>query len=162
MSFLPKPLMLHASGAAAITITPEACAAAVIDVVPAAMRALRRAMRDKVGDGLSVPQFRCLNYIDRHGGVSLGEVATFLGVSPATASVMVERLKVAGHVAGGVSASDRRRSVLHSSSAGRLMLAAIREATQAEFTQLLRRHATPELATLHRGMQLLKTTLKHE
>jgi DNA-binding MarR family transcriptional regulator len=133
-----------------------------MDVVPTAMKAMRRAMRARVGEGLSVPQFRCLNYIDRHAGASVGQVANFLGVSLATASVMVDRLKLAGHVDGSVSAADRRRSVLQSSSAGRSLLSVIRDATQAEFAELLRRHTGPELATLLEGMQLLKLTFRPE
>jgi DNA-binding MarR family transcriptional regulator len=133
-----------------------------MDVVPAVMTAMRTAMRARVGEGLSVPQFRCLNYIDRHAGASVGQVATFLGVSLATASVMVDRLKLAGHVDGSVSAADRRRSVLQSSSAGRRLLTVIRDATQAELAELLRRHPAPELATLLEGMRLLKLTFKHE
>ncbi len=133
-----------------------------MDVVPAAMKAMRTAMRDRVGEGLSVPQFRCLHYIDRHAGVSVGQVATFLGVSLATASVMVDRLKLAGHVDGSVSAADRRRAVLQSSSAGRRLLTVIHDATRAEFAELLRQNTASELATLLEGMQLLKLTFKNE
>lgn len=138
----------------------NACAAAVIDVLPAAMNAMRSAMRLGIPDGLSVPQFRCLNYIDLHDGASLGEVSAFLGVTLATASAMVERLAQAGHVESAVSARDRRRAELHSLPAGRRMLASMREATQAEFAQLLSRYPQRDLAALLRGLQLLKTTFK--
>lgn len=160
MDTSPPTSALRSASADCPAITPEACAAVVIDVVPAAMRAMHHATRARVGDGLSVPQFRCLAYIDRHPETSLGDVAGFLGVSPASASAMVERLKQAGHVDDSVCAKDRRRSALRSSSSGRRMVASMRGATLAELARLLGQHSAQQLATLLQGMQLLKATFK--
>ena len=140
----------------------DTCAAAVIDVLPLAMSAMRTSMRQRLGEGLSVPQFRCLNFIDLHPGSTLGEVAGFLGVTLATASAMVERLVQAGHVAASVSAGDRRRSALSSSASGRSVLSSMRAATQSEFAQRLSKHSPQDLAALLRGLQLLKSTFQQE
>ena len=58
------------------------CADDVLDVLPDAMDAIRLGMRSQLSNRLSVPQFRCLNFIDHTSGCSVGEVAAFLGVLP--------------------------------------------------------------------------------
>jgi DNA-binding MarR family transcriptional regulator len=86
------------------------CAQAVLEVMPAVMDAMRGAMRLQVGEPLTVPQFRCLNFIAQRPGSSVSAVAAFLGVTLPTASVMVDRLVRAGAVAPRTAAADRRRS----------------------------------------------------
>ena len=75
----------------------RACADDVLDVLPDAMDAIRSGMRSQLDTRLSVPQFRCLNFVDRQPGCSLGELAAFLGVTMPTASAMVDRLVRAGY-----------------------------------------------------------------
>jgi len=160
----PPPLLGRVEPSARPNVHPSAedCAAAVIDVLPVAMAAMRSAMRQRIGDGLSVPQFRCLNFIDLHADSTVGEVASFLGVTLATASAMVDRLVQAGHVVAKVAAGDRRRSALRSLPSGQRLLAAMRLSTQADFAQKLRHHLPQDLADLLRGLQLLKSTFEPE
>ena len=113
------------------------CAAAVLDTVPAVMDTLRQAMRRHVGDEMSVPQFRGLNFIAQRAGCSIGDVAAFLGVTMPTASAMAERLVRAGLVETRADASDRRRTPLHITAAGAAQLRRIRRGAHEDLSQAL-------------------------
>lgn len=142
------------------TATATACAAALIEMLPTAMTAMRSSMRKRIGGALSVPQFRCLNYIDRNPGAALGQVASFLGVTLATASAMTERLVQAGFVASAVSQRDRRRAELRCLPAGRRILSAMRDATLSDFAVLLQQHPPRVLNQMLNALQLLNATFK--
>jgi len=121
------------------------------------MDALRNAMRGHVGEQLSVPQFRCLNFISQQPGASVSEVAAFLGVALPTASTMVDRLVRAGAVAPRTAADDRRRSQLHLTDAGAAQLAQIRLGARAELAQILAERSADELRVLHAGLAVLRS-----
>src|SRR5690348_14128741 len=112
-------------------------ASEVLEVIPAVMDALRNAMRHHVGDQLSVPQFRCLQFIGQQPGASISAVAAFLGVAVPTASTMFDRLARAGAIEPRTAADDRRRSQLHLTKAGAAQLAQIRRGARAELAQVL-------------------------
>jgi DNA-binding MarR family transcriptional regulator len=128
----------------------------MLEVIPAVMDALRHAMRNHVGDQLSVPQFRCLQFIAHQPGASVSAVAAFLGVTLPTASAMVDRLARAGAIAPQTAADDRRRSQLHLTSAGKAQLAEIRLGARAELAQVLATRSVEELRTLHAGLTVLR------
>jgi len=132
-------------------------AAEVLEVIPAIMDALRHAMRRHVGEQLTVPQFRCLNFIALQPGASVSAVASFLGVTLPTASTMVERLVRAGDVEPRTSTEDRRRSQLHLTRAGAAHLAAIRRGARKELAQVLATRSGEELRTLNAGLEVLRT-----
>src|SRR4030095_6687947 len=90
----------------------------VLDVVPAVMDALRGATRRHVRQ-MSVPQFRCLNFVSHEPGCSISDVAAFLGVTLPTASAMIDRLVRAGALRTRPSRDDRRRTPLHLTAGGR-------------------------------------------
>jgi DNA-binding MarR family transcriptional regulator len=139
----------------------QACAAALFDVLPAVMDAMRFAMRDQLGEGLSVPQFRCLRFIADKRGTSVSEVAGFLGVTLATASAMIERLVRAGYVVSATSRIDRRRTVLNATGPGRALMGRIRRGAQAELAQALAASNDAELAELSGGLEVLKARFHH-
>lgn len=149
----------NGSAAASITSSPTAkkSAAEVLEVIPAVMDALRNAVRNHVGDQLSVPQFRCLNFIREQPGASVSEVAAFLGVTLPTASTMVDRLVRAGAVEPRTAAEDRRRSQLHLTEAGAAQLAQIRLGARSELAHLLAERSAEELRALHAGLAVLRS-----
>jgi DNA-binding MarR family transcriptional regulator len=155
MARTPRAPRAKDAQSAALTTT----AAAVLDTVPAAMDALRHAMRRHVGDEMSVPQFRSLNHVDQHAGCSIGDLAAFLGVTMPTASAMVERLVRAGLVETRADAADRRRSPLHITAAGSAQLRRIRRGAHDDLTQALAACSPDELATLQAGLQLIRRVL---
>lgn len=67
-----------------------------------------------VEDSLTLPQFRMLVVLDGRGPLSLSRLAGELGVRPSTAMRMIDRLVAAGTVARGVTAEDRRTSMISS------------------------------------------------
>lgn len=137
-------------------LRPEDSAAEVLEVVPAVMDALRNAMRAHVGEQLSVPQFRCLNFIAQQPGASVSAVAGFLGVTLPTASTMVDRLVRAGAVTPDTDTQDRRRLRLRLTQAGATQLAQIRRGARAELAQVLAQRSAGELSTLHAGLAVLR------
>ncbi len=124
--------------------------------MPAVMDAMRSAMRQQVGEHLSVPQFRCLNFIAREPGSSVSAVAAFLGVTLPTASAMVDRLVKAGAVAPTTALADRRRSELHLTDAGLAQVRLIRRGARGEFARALATCSTDELQSLRHGLAVLQ------
>lgn len=138
----------------------ERCAQAVMDAVPPVMRFIRAEMRRHGSPALSVPQFRTLNYLRRHAGASLSEVADHLGVTNATASNMVDRL-VKGGLVDRVAASDeRRRSVLTLTEAGADLLRVARSATRSQLAAALARLSAEEIDLVSRSMLLLESVFR--
>jgi DNA-binding MarR family transcriptional regulator len=136
--------------------TPDACADAVMDVVPAVMDAVRGAMRKHVGPQLSVPQFRCLAFIEREPGGSIGAVASFLGVTMPTASAMVDRLVRAGAVLPSADPGDRRRLRLHITPAGGSQLDKIRSGARDDLAHTLATREPAALRALLAGLDELR------
>ncbi|NOX45152.1 MAG: MarR family transcriptional regulator [Caldiserica bacterium] len=102
--------------------------------------------------GISPPQFALLDWVARHPGARLGEIAAGLGVTPPTVSVAVQRLEEAGLVIRRRDPGDRRvvrlfptprGAALHRKAEGfkRLraekLLAALAPAERAELVRLL-------------------------
>lgn len=134
----------------------QACAADLIEVLPVVMNAVRVAMRRHVSGGLSVPQFRCLNFVDQRPGSSLSAVAAFMGTSLPTASANADRLVRAGLLEAVPAAADRRRSELRVTAAGRSLLDGMRELARGELALRLCELTAPQLAGLGDSMALLK------
>ena len=87
----------------------NALAERLMEALSGATRRVRREMRNHSGQELTVPQFRALRYVQRHPGTDLTSVATHLGMSPSSASALVERLSRAGYVDRMTDPQERRR-----------------------------------------------------
>ena len=140
----------------------ESSAAALIDTIPGVMDTMRSSLRSHVGDQLTVPQFRCLAFIFRHGGCSVTEVSSFMGVTKATASVMVDRLMRSGSILVANDSRDRRRSMLHISSTGQSQLQTIRAEARKDFAQAMKGLSSSELKALNAGLEILRKTFRHQ
>jgi DNA-binding MarR family transcriptional regulator len=134
-----------------------ACAAEVIDVLPVVMDAMRDAMRHHIDGGLSVPQFRCLNFVDGNPGVSVSDVAAFMGVTLATASSTADRLARAGYLEAARSTADRRRSELSVSELGSALLGRMRERARGDLALVLGRLSARDLNAARAGLAVLST-----
>lgn len=138
------------------------CATAVLEVVPSVMDSVRSAIRLHVGDQLSIPQFRCLNFIARMPGCSIGSAAAFLGVTMPTASAMVDRLVRAGSVATCPDTLDRRRARLTLTDAGRTQLRAVRRGARVEVARALSACSGDELRVVHEALAVLSRVFQSE
>lgn len=153
---MPEPLRRAAARGPA-----DDCAAAVLEVVPHVMNTVRSSMRRNVGESLSIPQFRCLGFIDRNPQASVSDVAAFLGVTLATASAMVDRLVRAGYVVAEPSAQDRRRTALSIQDTGRALLGQIRRGAHRDLTAALKGASAADLDVVTTGLQVLKRLMRH-
>ncbi len=140
----------------------RACAAEIIEVIPVVMNAVRLSMRNNIGDGLSIPQFRCLGFISRECEPSIGDVAGFLGVTLATASAMVDRLAQAGYVKTEVSQVDRRRASLKISATGEALVDRIRASARLDMAAAMSDADPADLAALRSGLAALKKLFRLE
>ena len=138
------------------TALSRACAEDVLDVLPRAMDAVRLGMRSQLSGGLTVPQYRCLNFVDRNEGCSLGEVAAFLGVTLPTASALVDRLVRAGHAESMPSPKDRRRTRLTISRSGKALLEQVRADARGELASTLAQRPAEDLRAISAGLAALK------
>ncbi|MGL5064483.1 MAG: MarR family winged helix-turn-helix transcriptional regulator [Microcoleus sp.] len=73
-------------------ITPELCAAEVVEIIPLIVGFIRMEMRNHGEPFLSVSQFRTLMFLYRHPGCSLSKLADHLGVTRPTATALCDRL----------------------------------------------------------------------
>lgn len=135
------------------------CAQDMLDTVPALMDALRGSLRGQAVSDLSIPQFRCLAYVARNRGCSIGQVAAFLGVRMPTASAMVDRLARAGALESQPDASDRRRVILQLTEAGRARLGRIRRAARDEIAVALAGCDAAEIEMLRTAFGILRRAM---
>lgn len=152
MAAAPRPF----NGSESPAARPQDCADSVLRVMPTVMDAMRGAMRRQVDGQLSVPQFRCLHFVARQPGCSLGAVAAFLGVTLPTASAMVDRLVKAGALAPGTAAADRRRSALNLTATGRAQMRQIERRARGEFARALATCSGAELQAVLAGLAILQ------
>lgn len=134
-----------------------ACAAELIEVLPAVMDTVRVAMRQHVGGGLSVPQFRCLNFVELQPGTSVSAVSAFMGTTLATASATADRLARAGLLEAVASATDRRRSELRVTAAGAALLEGMRASARQELAARLARMSPADVRRVRDGLAVLST-----
>ncbi|AGP52138.1 hypothetical protein M271_02530 [Streptomyces rapamycinicus NRRL 5491] len=91
----------------------------------------------EVEESLTPPQFRMLVVLDGRGPLSLSGLAGELGVQPSTAMRMIDRLVAAGMAARGVSAEDRRTSVISLTKGGRRIVAEATERRRQEIARIV-------------------------
>ena len=156
---MPREMGRPAAAAPAATGgAAEACAAELLEVVPAVMRFIRAEMRSHRAPGLTVPQFRTLMYVHRHSAASLTELSEHLGLTPASTSTLVDGLARRGHLLRAASASDRRRICLSLTAAGHEAMETIRRKTRATLADSLSSLAPAEMQAVGRAMAALRRT----
>jgi DNA-binding MarR family transcriptional regulator len=134
----------------------ETCAATLMETVPLIMQVIRADMRAIGATTLSVPQFRTLAFLDRHSGASLSQLADHLGVTPATASAITERLVQQHYVQRFSHPQERRRVVLSLTEAGMQHLQQARNHTRCQIAALLDRLPEDQVLQIEESLRLLK------
>lgn len=146
-----QPLALGSTRAA----SPSTCAAQLLDVAPLVMRRIRNEMRRRTMPGLSLPQFRALNYLRKHPGSSLSDVAQHLGLTLPSTSRLVQRLVTHKVVVRRVG-RDRRCNKLSLTERGRLALASARMETFEQLAEILKPLSHRDLATVSVALLVLE------
>jgi DNA-binding MarR family transcriptional regulator len=133
----------------------DACAGAVLDVVPAVVRFIRHAMLSHRSLGLSVPQFRTLALLTRSPHVSLSCVADNIGSSLPAASRMIGVLVAKKLVVRQGSKSDRRQLSLALTSRGAEAFKASRNQARKNLAEKLVSLGIEEHDRISSGLTLL-------
>ena len=126
----------------------------MIEIIPIAMRAIRREMRGHAMPELSVAQFRILSRLDREPQ-SNKQLAEWVGVSTAAMSRTIEGLVVRGYVQRKAAENDRREVVLGLSQNGKKKYESIKESTKTKLMPQLEKLSEAKLKKLHEGLFVL-------
>src|SRR5215468_10363075 len=137
-------------------VTADECAVQLVETVPLVTRSIRAEMRRNRRDDLNVPQFRTLAYIGRHPGTSLSDVADHIGLTRATMSKMVDRLKARELVVRQEAPDDRRRVCLELTPLGLSTWQSSRKATRSQLAAQLTALSPEERATIVQAMETLR------
>ena len=132
------------------------CAREVLGVMPSVMWAIRRQMRSRRGDALSVPQFRAMILIEQNPSACLSAVAEQVGSSRPSASRLVAGLVSNGLLTRKIDAADRRHCCLALTSRGQSVLKAARKGTQDYIAREVAPLTPAERGTLVAAMGLLR------
>jgi|SRR5579859_1971014 len=143
-------------------ISAEECAAQLVDTVPLVTRTIRAEMRRHRGSNLSVPQFRTLAYIGRHPGTSLSGVADHIGLTRATMSKMIDRLKMRDLVVRQEAPDDRRRICLELTPLGLETWQTSRKATRTQLAAQLTSLSPEERVAIVQAMETLRRVFGSE
>jgi len=133
-----------------------AAARALLAANPLIMRTVGRAMRDSAAEiaPLLPQQYRLLNVIGRRPR-TLGAIARIQGVTPATATTLVNTLVSRGWVKREHDTEDRRRVVVTLTDQGTKVLAVSQRVAETAMSDLLEPLTTDQLARLVDGLSVL-------
>jgi DNA-binding MarR family transcriptional regulator len=124
-----------------------------------AVTRLARRLRQHADSGMSPSALAALSTIERHGPMTLGELATAERVQPPTVTAVVSRLEEAGLVARTTHERDRRVSMVAVTSAGLEFLRESRRAKEAFLARGLASLSDEDRAALARSAELLDAML---
>jgi DNA-binding MarR family transcriptional regulator len=99
--------------------------------------------------GVSITDMKCLDYVDRGGDVTAGDLARLTGLTTGAITAAIDRLEKAGLARRERSETDRRKVFIrlaHSPASEKI--APVFEALGKEATQLATRYTTRELETI--------------
>ncbi len=108
---------LHGPSADAPVVDAPSSAAVILETIPGIMRAIRSHMREGIA-GLSVPQFRVLQYVRRHPGTDLSGISEHLGTTLPATSELVARLVRQGLLTREPDERERRRACIELTAQG--------------------------------------------
>jgi len=138
-----------------MTELPAQCAREIMETVPQIMQAIRVEMRLGRGVNLSIPQFRALRFLQTHPDSSLTGLAEYLGLTPPSASKLVDGLVKQALVNRQEASSDRRRLTLALTPTGESLVNQSRANAQSSLAQILDALPDQDLAVVVQAMQLL-------
>ena len=127
----------------------------LLEIVPRALRRLRRQMRAQGTPGLTVAQLRAMIYLRREPGTGLSALADHLGMSLPATSALTQRLVVAGLIDRSGDPTERRRIRLRLTPPGADHLALAQAAVRGWLADELAALTSAERVRLAGGLELL-------
>ncbi|MEG3848070.1 MarR family transcriptional regulator [Microcoleus sp. herbarium19] len=143
-------------------ITPEECAAEVVEIIPLIVGALRAQMRNQGEPFLSISQFRSLMFLYRYPGSSLSKLADYLGVTRPTASAICERLVQENFVERREHPNERRAVVLNLTETGGARLEEIRAMTCSNISPMFEDLSQEQMEIVLAGLALLREVFDYQ
>jgi DNA-binding MarR family transcriptional regulator len=137
-------------------VSPEDCAAELLDALPPVMRVVRKYMRSHRAVGLSVAQFRVMAYLRVEPSAKLRAVAEFLGASMPTTSRIVSGLVSKGLVHRCEGSKDRRCVNLGLTPQGVTVIDKARRASRAQLARELSALDESQRHAVYSGLQSLR------
>lgn len=138
-------------------VAPEESARELLEVVPIVMREIRSQMRSRGSIDLTVPQFRTLAFVNRNKGSSLCEVADHMGLTPPSASILVDGLIVRGMMTRKEHPEDRRRVRLAVTNHGQAILEASTRGTMVYLAEKLNSVSADDRKAIVKAMGTLRS-----
>jgi DNA-binding MarR family transcriptional regulator len=129
---IPSATMRDRSG----DVDPRLLAGAILETIPALMRAIRTEMRRAQPHPMSVPEFRTLRFVAQNPGTNLASIAAHLGSMPASSSQLVSRLVAEGLVTSATNAKARREVSVALTAKGKAEFEAAEERARVWLQQL--------------------------
>ena len=123
---------------------------------------LARRLRQQAEPGVTASQLSVLATIDRHGSMTLSDLAAHERVTPPTITASVGRLEAAGYVTKETDPDDKRISRISLSREGRRFLESVRSRKNAYLTKRLAGLDPEDRATLERAASILERLLEEE
>lgn len=138
---------------AAAAVSATECSAQLLEVAPLITRRMRE-MRRRMMSDLSIPQYRALNYVRNHDGISLSDLSEFLGLSLPSTSKLIQKLVVL-KVVTRKAADDRRRVCISLTVKGKDALRLARQETHKQLNKTLESLSKKDLATVSKALSIL-------
>ena len=130
------------------------CSAQLVELIPIIMRLIRGEMRRRTLPGLTLPQFRTLNFLQLHPRSSLSDVSTHLGLTLPSTSKLVQQL-VSQKIISRRSGADRRRICLSLTDIGIKAFATARLETQQQLAGSLSSLTQAEITAVSAALDIL-------
>jgi DNA-binding MarR family transcriptional regulator len=134
----------------------NAQAHAVVGTLPMVMRFISNQLYQKSGGQLSLAQLRILSFIGDNPGTSLSLAAEDLGITRATASILVDRSVRRGYITRVEDPSERRKVLLNLTDSGIEHLQSCNKLAQSSVAAILERVPEPKLSQILIGVLALK------
>lgn len=141
-------------------ISPDICASEVMEAIPVVMHFIRRRIRQRSGNSVSIPQARALGYLSRYSDSSLSQLAEYLCVSNASTCSLVDRLVLKGLVDRCEDPKERRCVLLNLTKEGRKQYKELRDVAVSELALILKDLPPQELKKVNDGLAILQHALK--
>jgi DNA-binding MarR family transcriptional regulator len=146
--------MAKRSGSTSSTQVAEA--SEVASRLRLAVARLHRTLRQHADAGLSPSQLSALVAIERHGSMSLGELATYEGVAPPTITGVVARLEADGNVAREPDPADRRVVRVVATAQGRDLVVRARQRKDAWLSRRIAGLTPDEIERLAAALDVIE------
>jgi DNA-binding MarR family transcriptional regulator len=141
-----------------MTVTPEESAGELLEVVPIVMKEIRSQMRSQGSTDLTVPQFRTLAFVNRNQGSPLCKVADHMGLTPPSASTLVDGLIKRGMMTREEHPDDRRRVRLTVTGPGQEILETSTRGTMAYLEKTFSSVSAEDREAITKAMKILRIT----